>query len=583
MSINDAFTRRLLLKHTGVALGITAATASGLLTGCGGKKKDSDGPNTSPTSNTPPKSASEVQFKDITLEAGLNFRQRNGTCERRYFIEQVASGAVMFDANGDGHLDIYFPQPKPIGTCKSQYKEPLHQRLYINDGKGNFTLKPDAFGKSESDYGISAAVGDYDNDGKPDLYVCCYGKNKLYKNRGDGTFEDVTEKSGLGLTGFSTGAVWFDYNNDGLLDLFVTRYCEWSVDADRDCLGKDGKPDVCSPMFYKPATNVLFRNNGDGTFTNVTESSGVGKVAQRSLGAAAADFHGDGRLDLFVANDMGPNFLLRNVGGGKFEDVGPEEGVSYGKMNNHALANMGVAVGDFNDDGHLDVLVTTFSGEPYTLYKNEGGKYFTDVSQDVGVAEPTIPYLGFGCSFLDTRNNGRLDLIFANGHVNPYIHDQDPQFTYKQRNQLLLMDDKGNYVEAVDALPKDDVRIHRGLCVGDINNDGKMDVLITASDDRPTLLLNQSATGNWVMLRLKDKHNCCTPVGTRCTATINGKKKLRVQLGGGSYGGDSDSRIHFGLGTATEIEKLEITWLSGKKQTLEHVKSNQIHDITEPA
>ncbi|MEP6754578.1 MAG: CRTAC1 family protein [Chthonomonadales bacterium] len=574
------------MKDSGrLAVGIALASSSAvLLDGCTGNSKNNESTQPEKLSPQPVSNSAGAKFTDITVQANLDFRQRNGTCERRYFIEQVAAGAVMFDANGDGHLDIYFPQPKPIGTCKKNYKEPLHHRLYINDGKGNFTLKPNAFGGVETDYGIAAAVGDYDNDGHPDLYVCCYGKNKLFKNRGDGTFEDVTEKSGLAMGGFSTGAVWFDYDNDGHLDLFVCQYCEWSVDSDRDCFGKDGKPDVCSPTFYKPAFNALFHNNGDGTFTNVTATSGVGKVPQRSLGVAAADFHGEGRLDLFVGNDMGQNFLYRNMGKGVFEEVGAEEGVAYARMNMHAQANMGVAVGDYNEDGFLDVLVTTFSGEPYTLYKNEGGKGFTDVSQDAGTAEPTIPFLGFGCGFLDTRNLGRLDLMFANGHVNPYIHEMDPQFELKQRNQLLLNDGNGKFTEDLMALPADDVRVHRGMCVGDINNDGRLDVLYTAADDRPTLLRNDTPNaGNWLMLKLTDKHGCCTPVGTKCVATIGGKKKLRVLLGGGSYGGDSDSRIHFGLGAATTIEKLEITWLSGKKQVLDNVKANQILPIKEEA
>lgn len=577
--------RRRFIQNSGASIVTSVAVAGGIesLTGC-----HSSSPNSNSISQSQPVVApnsdelTKVKFSDITAASGLDFVQKNGTCERRYFCEQVSAGAVLFDANGDGFLDVYFPQPKPIGVCKKSYPQPLRHRLYINDGKGKYTLKENAFGGIDTDYGIAAAVGDYDNDGHADLYVCCYGKDRLFRNRGDGTFEDVTDKAGVGLGGFSTGAVWFDFDGDGHLDLFVCRYCEWNVDNDDSCLNKDGKPDVCSPTHYLASTCVLYHNNGNGTFTDVTHQAGLGKVARRSLGVAAADFHNEGRLDLFVANDMGPNFLFRNIGGGKFEDVGSQEGVAMGQKP-EPQANMGVAVGDYDEDGDLDVVVTTFSGEPYTVYRNEGGKYFTDVSIESGVAEATIPMLGFGTGFFDARNIGRLDLFFANGHVNPYIESFDPTTKLKQPNQLMLNNGAGKFEWVKEALPADDVRIHKGACFGDIDNDGRIDVLVTASNDRPTLLHNDSPQKNWLLVSLVNKHGCCTPIGTKCVATIGGKKRMRVVLGGGSYAGDSDFRVHFGLGDATQVESLEIQWLSGTKQTLTNVAANQILKIHETA
>jgi hypothetical protein len=496
-----------------------------------------------------------------------------------YFVEQEAAGAALLDADGDGHLDIYFPQPKPIGVCKSKFKEPLRHRLYLNNGDGTFRLAPDAFGGVDTDYGIGAAVGDYNNDGHPDLYVACYGRSTLFRNRGDGTFEDVTAKAGVGVEGYATGAVWFDYDGDGHLDLYVLRYAEWTVALDVPCRGPDGRRDVCNPMMYPPAANVLYHNNGDGTFTDVTAKAGVGLVKQRSQGAAAADFHGHGRLDLFVANDMGPNFLFRNNGDGTFQNVAMQENVAFG-LAGQSQANMGIAVGDYDMDGDLDVVVTTFSNEPYTLYRNEGG-YFTDQSAPAGIAQPTRPYLAFGTGFLDTRNQGLLDIFFANGHVFHLVAQEDPKLTYKQRNQLLLNDGRGHFTEVFDALPADDVRVHRGACFGDINNDGRMDILVTANDDRPTLLRNDSAAGNWLLLRLINRHGCCTPIGTKCVATVNGRKLLRVVVGGGSWGGESDHRVHFGLGSAPRVEHLEIQWLSGKTQILTDVPANQIVTVRE--
>jgi len=525
-----------------------------------------------------PAIASNVRFTDITDQAGLSFIQSHGGCGMRYFVEQVAAGAAVIDANGDGFPDLYFPQPKPIGVCKYPY--PLKHRLFLNDGHGRFRLSPNAFGGIDTDYGISAAVGDYDNDGHPDLYVSCYGQNKLFHNRGDGTFEDVTQKAGVAVGGFSTGAVWFDYDGDGLLDLYVLRYCDWSLKNDIPCPAPDGKGrDVCNPRIYDPSTNKLFHNNGNGTFTDVTAKSGAAPEKRRSLSAAAVDFDGDGRLDLFVANDLGPNYLLHNNGDGTFSDQAMQQGVAFGITGGNQ-ANMGLAVGDYNDSGRTSVCVTTFSKEPYTLYRNDGG-FFTDVSAPTGVAQPTLPFLGFGAGFFDSRNIGRLDLFFANGHVSPYAGMKDRLPRYKERNQLLLNEGNAHFTENLTALPKNDVKVHRGACFADFDGDGRIDVLVTATNDNPTLLHNDSTNANWLFLDLTDKHGCCTPVGTRCVATINGRKLTRVVLGGGSYGGSSDYRVHFGLGKASAVEKLEVQWMSGAKQTLTNVPANQVIKLKE--
>ena len=521
-----------------------------------------------------------AHFSDVTEAAGLAFVQSDGGCGLQYFPEQIAAGAALLDANGDGFLDLYFPQPKPLGACKSKFPQPLSHRLYLNDGKGRFTLSPHAFGGVETDYGIAAAVGDYNNDGHPDLYVACYGRNTLFRNRGDGTFEDVTAAAGVGVGGFSSGAVWFDYDGDGLLDLYVLRYCKWSVETDIACLAANGQRDACTPNAYTPATNVLFHNNGDGTFTDVTRRAGLGDDAFRSLAVAAVDFDGDGRLDLFVANDQQANNLYRNLGNGRFEDVALQENVAFGE-NGRAQANMGVAVGDYDGDGDLDFAVTTFATEPRTLYRNDGTA-FTDVSNGAGIGPVTRRYLSFGTGFLDARNIGRLDLFFANGHISPWAHLKDSAQAYKEPNQLLLNDGQGRFVDTPAALPADDVRSHRGACFGDIDNDGRIDILVTAQNDRPTLLHNDTPAGDWLILKLTNKHGCATPIGTKCLATVQGRKLLRVVLGGGSYGGESDHRVHFGLGDSRQVDKLEIHWLSGAVQTLTNVPANQILSIREP-
>ena len=516
-----------------------------------------------------------ARFTDVTEAAGLAFTQATGGCGMNYFPEQFAAGASLLDANGDGSLDIYFPAPKPLGPCQSP--RPLHQRLYRNDGRGHFTLAPDAFGGHDTDFALASAVGDYDNDGHPDLYVCCAGRDTLYHNNGDGTFTDVTERARVGLRGLSTGSAWFDYDGDGLLDLYVSRYCDWTLATDIPCPGLHGEREVCHPEIYTPSTGVLYHNNGDGTFTDVTHRAGVAGQRGRGFTVAAADFDGDGRLDLFVANDIGSNFLYHNNGDGTFEEVALREGCAFG-VNGQNQANMGVAVGDYDGDGDLDVLVTTFSGEPYTLYRNDG-TYFTDVSAQAGLAQPTLPFLGFGAGFFDARNGGLLDVFFANGHVYPVV---SPPYTHKQRNQFFLNGGGGGFTELPEALPPDDVRVHRGACFGDVDNDGRVDILVTANDDRPTLLKNQSPPAHWLLLRLVNRHGCATPIGTRCVATVGGRRLTRVVLGGGSYAGESDHRVHFGLGAEARAD-VEIHWLSGHTQTLRGVAADQILTVHEAA
>lgn len=536
------------------------------------------GDSTTPTDQT---RLAKPAFTDVTQNAGLAFRQYHGGCGQRYFVEQVAAGAAMIDANCDGNVDIYFPQPQPLGICKGKLPGPLHHRLYLNDGAGRFRLAKNAFHGVDTDYGLAAVVGDYDNDGKEDLYVCCYGKNKLFHNNGDGTFTDVTKRAGLEVGGFSTGGVWFDYDGDGYLDLYVLRYCEWTVATDIQCSGPHNEPDVCNPQTYTPATNKLFHNNGDGTFTDVTARSGAAPEKRRSLGVAAFDFDGDGKLDLFVANDLGPNYLLHNLGGGKFEDVATQTGCALGPNANNQ-ANMGVAVGDFNDSGRLSVLVTTFANEPNTLYRCDGA-FFTDISLPSYVGEVTKPFLTFGTGFVDTRNSGLLDLFFANGHISPFAYMKDPKDTYKQRCQLLLNEGHETFREAKDALPPSDVRVHRGVCFGDVNGDGKIDILNTASDDRPTLLRNDTTNaGNWLLVKLITAKGCATAIGARCTVVLGTHRIYRPLIGGGSFGGDSDHRVHFGLGSATKIDRLEIKWLSGRTQVLNDLPANRVMTIREP-
>ena len=518
------------------------------------------------------RSAADVRFEDATKAAGLDFVQHFGGCGEHYFIEQVASGVTVIDANNDGNMDIYFPAPNALGPCK--LPPDAKQRLYINDGKAQFTLAENAFGTSKTDYGLAASTGDYNNDGFADIFVAAYGKSTLYKNNGNGTFTDVTKAAGVAAGGMCTGSVWFDADQDGDLDLYVLRYCNWSVKNDITCPGG-----ACGPTTYGAARNTFYRNNGNGTFTDFTKQTKLATEMRRSLGVAAFDSDGDTKTDLFVANDLGPNSLFKTLGGLKFEEVGMMQGIAYG-ITGATQANMGVAVGDYDEDGDMDVAITTFQNEPNTLYRNDGG-FFTDVSGETGMAAATLPNLAFGTSFLDTNNSGWLDIFFADGHVSPMSKTFDGKPNAKQHNQLLLNEGGKRFSEASSALPESNVKVHRGTVVADFDNDGREDILVTATNDKPTLLLNKSKGGNWLAIDLKPANGSATPIGAKVVAHIGKRTLTRQVIAGGSYAGDSSKRLHFGLGNSSKVDTLDVTWPSGKKETFSDVTTNKLNVIKE--
>ena len=518
------------------------------------------------------RSVSDVRFEDATQAAGLDFVQHFGGCGEHYFIEQVASGATVIDANNDGNMDIYFPAPTALGPCK--IPADAKQRLYLNDGKAHFTLAENAFGSSKTDYGLAASTGDYNNDGFADIYVASYGKNTLYKNNGNGTFTDVTKAAGVAAGGMCTGSVWFDADQDGDLDLYVLRYCNWSVKNDIKCPGG-----ACGPTTYGAARNTFYRNNGNGTFTDFTKQTKLATEMRRSLGVAAFDSDGDAKTDLFVANDLGPNSLFKTLGGLKFEELGMMQGIAYG-ITGATQANMGVAVGDYDEDGDMDVTITTFQNEPNTLYRNDGG-FFTDVSGETGMAAATLPYLAFGTSFLDVNNSGWLDIFFADGHVSPMTKTFDGKPNSKQHNQLLLNEGGKRFSDASKALPDSNVKVHRGTVVADFDNDGLEDILVTATNDKPTLLLNKSKTGNWIAIDLKPANGSATPIGAKVVAHIGKRTLTRQVIGGGSYAGDSSKRLHFGIGTASRVDAIDVIWPSGNIETFSDITTNQVNIIKE--
>jgi enediyne biosynthesis protein E4 len=545
-----------------------------LLCGCGSVRGSGPAP-----AGPRPADAAPVRFTDATTEAGIDFRQRHGGCGKAYFVEQTGAGAALADLDGDGDLDLYFPQPTWLPGCKGE--APLQARLYLNDGRGRFTEAPGAGGAACPDYGIGVAAGDYDSDGREDLFVACYGRSRLFRNLGGARFKDVTAAARIDRRGYSTSAAWLDYDRDGHLDLFVCGYVEFDASMRVHCPSPAGKPDYCTPEAFTPARNALYRNNGDGTFRDVSQAAGLVKESRRALGVVAVDLDADGWTDLFVANDTSANMLYRNLGDGRFVDEAMERGVAYGAAG-RAQSNMGIACGDYDRDGDPDVLVTTFASEPFTLYRNDGAA-FTDVSAQTGLATATYLPLGFGTQFLDADRDGHLDLFFANGHVEQYVHERMEDQTFPQANQLFLGDGKGGFSERPAALPAEDVRVHRGLALGDIDGDGDQDVVLTCLDGRPVVLRNDTEGGHWLTVDVRDRRGSQSAVGTKVSVRTGGVTQTGWVLGGASYLCQSDYAPHFGLGAAGRVETVEITWLSGQKQVLRDVPADQRLVVRPPA
>ncbi len=466
--------------------------------------------------------------------------------------------------------------------------------LYHNNHDGTFTDVTEHAGVANERWGFGVAVGDFDNDGWPDIYVTNYGKNHLYHNNHDGTFTDIAEKAGVTLGGWSTGATFGDYDGDGRLDLYVAGYVKFDVNnppipgtaaTQYSFCQYRGAPVMCGPRGLPGERNHLFHNNGDGTFTDVSEKAGVAnEKGYYSFGTAFADVNDDGRLDLIVATDSVPHYLFLNKGDGTFEDYSYASGFALNE-NGREQASMGLAVGDYSNDGRLSLYVTNFSDDYYTLYKNEGKANFSDVTFQSGIAEVTIPFLGWGTGFLDYDNDGWKDLFAANGHVYPGVDQYDWGMTYRQR-PLLFHNLGGKRFEAVPAATNSGLAViisGRGAAFGDLFNDGKVDVIINSLDGPPILLRNVVENGNhWIDLKLVGGAGSPRDaIGAKVFVTAGGVTQRNDVLSGGSYCSSNDLRLHFGLGKAPRVDKFEIRWPSGKTQTVEIAALDRIYTIEE--
>jgi hypothetical protein len=530
-----------------------------------------------------------VLFEDIAKQAGLTmWKHTMGTPEKKFIIEANGSGVCLLDYDNDGWLDIYLVNGSTY-DAENRKAAPPKAALFHNNHDGTFTNVTEIAGVANGRWGIGCAVADYDNDGWPDIYVSNYGKNRLYHNNHDGTFTDAAEKAGVALGNWSTGATWGDYDGDGRLDLFVPGYVHYDLTNPPSSGDKGiaysfcqfrGENVMCGPRGLKGEPDHLFHNNGDGTFTDVSEKAGVAdKNGYYGLTSLFVDVNNDGRPDLLVGNDSTPNYLYLNKGDGTFEDISYASGYALNE-NGRETATMGIAAGDYMNNGLIDLYDTTFSDDYNPLYRNDGDANFTDISYQLGIAEPTVPFLGWGTVFIDYDNDGWKDLIVANGHVYPIV-DKKPWGTSFAQRPLLFHNIEGkkfDLMPAVEGTALANTYVGRGLAVGDLFNDGKLDVVINVMDDVPALLRNVSPDKHhWIELKLvggpKSPRDA---VGATVYLTANKMRQRGDVLSGGSYASTSDPRLHFGLGDATVIDEIEVHWPSGVK---EHFPAQQIDRI----
>jgi hypothetical protein len=509
----------------------------------------------------PQQQKAEPFFEEVPPEtSGIHWTHVAGLSKDMYVPETIGPGCAFLDYDNDGWMDIYLVNSGPCDFYKPP--QPLRNALYRNNRDGTFTDVTEKAGVPGNAYGMGVAVGDFNGDGFPDLYVTQYPHNILYRNNGDGTFTDVTERAGVAAPGWTTSAVWFDYDNDGRLDLFVCRFGDFSKSKAIFCGNRDtGLHYYCSPQVVSPNTCWLFHNNGDGTFTDVSRESGIAGLKSRAWGVVASDINNDGRMDLFVSNDGMVNFLLANRGKGKFEDIGLLAGVAYNSFG-AARAGMGVDAADYNSDGNTDLFLADIDHEVYSLYRNAGHEIFDDVAIQTGIASATRLLSGWGLKFFDFDNDGNLDLILCNGHPDTMVKVYTPGVDYRMPMLLMKGDGTGFRNVTAQAGPAFARPIAgRGLAVGDFDNDGAMDALVMQNDGPPILLRNKAGRHNhWLGLRLVGRKANIDSVGAVITYQAGALKRRLVKVGGGSFLSSHDPRILLGLGSAAKVDSLEVHW-----------------------
>ena len=529
-----------------------------------------------------------IVFQETARTAGIEFVLKNHATPNKYQIETMPAGVAVFDYNNDGFEDIYFINGAAIpGLAKidSSY----WNRLYRNNGDGAFTDVTAKAGLAGEGYGMGVAVGDYDNDGWDDLFVAGVNRNILFHNNGDGTFTDVTPKAGITAAGsgkmWSISAGWFDYDNDEWLDLFVVNYCKWSPERDPYCgETKPGYRAYCHPKFYEGLPNILYHNNRDGTFSDVSLASGIGAHIGKGMAVAFADYDDDGRMDAFVTNDTERNFLFHNDGNGRFTEMGLRAGVAY-NHDGRASSSMGADFRDIDNDGKPDLVVTALSNETFSLFHNVGGGTFMDATYPSRLGWLSLPWAGWGVGIFDLNNDGLKDIFTANSHVmdNEELYSSR---TYRQLNSVFVNLRGATFADARDGPGKDPwkARAHRGCAFGDFDNDGRTDIVVSSLNEPAELLRNVSdRRQHWLQLLLTGSRSNRDAIGAKVRMTSeSGRTQYNHVTTSVGYASSSSRRVHFGLGEESKIAAIEIRWPSGELQVLHDVKADQLLRVTEP-
>ncbi len=529
---------------------------------------------------------SPIVFENTIDSSKIHFQLKNSVSPQRYSIETMTGGVAVFDYNNDGLLDIFLTNGAEIPSLRKS--DPVFSnKLFRNNGDGTFTDVTDAAGLAGDGYSMGVAAGDYDNDGFVDLYVAGFNRNQLFHNNGNGTFSDVTDKAGVSgvVAGrgkpWSVTAGWIDYNNDGLLDLFVVNYLDYSIATAHRC-ETDNIVDYCSPNEYRGTPNVLFQNNGDGTFTDISEQSHISQYVGKGMGVAFSDYDDDGFTDIFVSNDTSPNFLLHNNGDGTFTDEALIAGVAYNESGK-TVAGMGTDFRDLDNDGRPDIFHAAMYGDTFPLYRNTGQGQFEDVTDTTGLAEMTTRFTAWGAGIFDFDNDGNKDIFVAGSAIldnsmevnhKPYPL---PNALYRNLGKMRFKDvsaEAGAGFIAPEA--------HRGAAFGDLNNDGKVDIVVTVLNGKPQLLMNRSRNANhWIILKLVGVSDNRDGLGTKVKITTANGAQYNEATTAVGYNSSSDKRVYFGLGNATVIDRIELAWPTGVKQVLANVAADRILTIVE--
>jgi len=529
-----------------------------------------------------PSSPASVTFTDIASAAGVTFAHVNGASDKKYLAETMGSGALLFDYDNDGWVDLFVVDGGSVDDPAVDAR--ARHRLFRNNGRGSFVDVTAASGIRHREYGMGACAGDIDNDGRADLYITNYGQNTLYRNAGDGVFTDVTRSAGVGYAGWSTSCAFLDADADGDLDLFVANYLDAPKNNNKFCGdAKRGIRVYCHPLNYPGLAPVFYRNDGKGVFTDATAESGLSRSVGNGLGVAVGDYDDDGRPDVFVANDAVPDFLFHNEGRGTFKEVGLLAGVAVAR-DGKPRAGMGTEFADYDGDGRLDLVVTNHEFETHSLFHNDGGGIFTDATVEAGIGPPTLPHVGFGVVLFDADNDMRMDMAIVNGHVIDNTALFRAGSTHAQRKLLFRNTTGRRFTEVGRQSGRGFGRegVGRTLLAGDVDNDGDLDLVVTNNGGPLELLRNDGGNRQHsIELRLVGVSSNRDAIGARVTVTSGGRAQIREVKSGSSYLGQNDLRIHVGLGDLPRVERVDIRWPRGQVEMLRDLEADQIVTVTE--